>query len=107
MKVAVASQNRRSVTAHAGRCRRFWVYDVHDGEAGPGQLLELDKDGTLHALRPGIPPALAGLDVLIAEELCASLRRRLERHGIEGRASTCERPDDAVREFLAERQQPA
>lgn len=107
MKVAVASQNRRSVTAHAGRCRRFWVYDVRDGRAGSGRLLELDKDGTLHALRPGIPPALAGVDVLIAEDPCPSLLRRLARHGIEGRASTCEQPDDAVREFLAERQQPA
>lgn len=107
MKVAVASQNRRSVTAHAGRCRRFWVYDVLGGEAAPGQLLELDKEGTLHALRPGIPPALAGLDVLIAADPCPNLLRRLARHGIEGRASACERPDDAVRAFLAEQHQPA
>jgi hypothetical protein len=70
-------------------------------------MLELDKDGTLHALRPGIPPALARLDVLIAEDLCTNLLRRLERHGIEGRASACARPIDAVHEFLAERQQPA
>jgi len=105
MKIAVASQNRRSVTAHAGRCRRFWVYEVRDGEAGPGQLLELAREGTLHALRPRIPPALAGLDVLIAAEPCANLLRRLERHGIEGCASTCESPDDAVGAFLTERLQ--
>ena len=107
MKIGVASQNRRSVTAHAGRCRRYWVYDIDDGTAAPGELLELDREDTLHAQRPGIPPALAELDVLIAEDLCDNLLRRLERHGIQGRVSDCDRPDDAVREFLAEREQPA
>jgi predicted Fe-Mo cluster-binding NifX family protein len=103
IRVAVASQNRRSVTAHAGRCRRFWVYDLQGGEAGPGKLVELAKEGTLHALRPGIPPELSDLDVLIAADLCDNLCRRLERHGIEGLASTCATPDEAVRELLAER----
>lgn len=103
IRVAVASQNRRSVTAHAGRCRRFWVYGLQGGEAGPGKLLELTKEGTLHALRPGIPPGLSDLDVLIAEDLCDNLCRRLERHGIEGLASACATPDEAVRELLAER----
>ncbi len=25
MKIAVASQNRKTVTAHAGKCRKFWL----------------------------------------------------------------------------------
>jgi hypothetical protein len=81
------------------------VYDVQGGEAGPGTLLELSKEGTLHALRPGIPPELRDLDVLIAEDLCDNLYRRLERHGIEGLASACATPDEAVRELLAQRSQ--
>jgi len=28
MKVAVSSQNFRTVTAHAGKCRRFIVYEL-------------------------------------------------------------------------------
>jgi predicted Fe-Mo cluster-binding NifX family protein len=33
MKIAVTSQNRREITEHAGRCRRFWVFDVEDRRA--------------------------------------------------------------------------
>jgi predicted Fe-Mo cluster-binding NifX family protein len=31
-RIGITSQNRRTVTGHAGRCRRFWVYDVKDGQ---------------------------------------------------------------------------
>lgn len=26
MKIAVASQNRKDITGHTGRCRKFWIY---------------------------------------------------------------------------------
>ncbi len=28
MRIAVTSQNRKTVTGNAGRCRRFWLYDI-------------------------------------------------------------------------------
>ena len=28
MKIAVTSQNRKTVTGHAGKCRKFWIYEV-------------------------------------------------------------------------------
>jgi predicted Fe-Mo cluster-binding NifX family protein len=33
MKIAVTSQNRKTITSHAGKCRKFWVYEVEDNVA--------------------------------------------------------------------------
>jgi predicted Fe-Mo cluster-binding NifX family protein len=49
MKIAVASQNRREITGHTGRCRRFWVYDIAFNAAIAGrELLELNKSQCFH-----------------------------------------------------------
>jgi len=34
MKIAVTSQNRREITRHAGKCSKFWIYEVSDGKIG-------------------------------------------------------------------------
>jgi predicted Fe-Mo cluster-binding NifX family protein len=31
MKIAIASQNQQKVTAHAGQCRKFWIYEITMG----------------------------------------------------------------------------
>ena len=41
MKIAVASQNRKQVTGHTGRCRKYWIYEVADGQVTDKVLLEL------------------------------------------------------------------
>ena len=41
MKIAVTSQNRRTITEHAGKCRKFWVYDIEQGQVTGKTLLEL------------------------------------------------------------------
>lgn len=28
MKIAVTSQNLSTISGHAGRCRKFWIYEV-------------------------------------------------------------------------------
>ena len=102
MKIAITSQNRRSVTAHAGRCRRFWVYEVDGARVAARELLELEKADTLHEVSPGIPRALAGVDVLVSSGLCDNLVARLKRHGIEARRTACEDPDEALEGVLAQ-----
>ena len=56
MKIAVASQNRREITGHTGRCRKFWIYEIGDdaGVAGK-QLLEFAKSRSLHESPPHPP----------------------------------------------------
>lgn len=41
MKIAIASQDRKTITGHAGQCRRFWIYEVPDNalETAPADSL--------------------------------------------------------------------
>ena len=39
MKIAVASQNRRDITEHAGRCRKFWIYRIAEQQIMDKALL--------------------------------------------------------------------
>jgi len=67
MKIGVTSQNFRTITGHAGKSRRFLVYDA-DPETGLVQEQErinLPKEMSLHAFRGGEPHPVEALDVLI------------------------------------------
>lgn len=48
MKIAVTSQNRKTVTGHAGRCLKFWVYDTVGAEVRSKTLLELPIEQSFH-----------------------------------------------------------
>ena len=82
MKVAVTSQNRREVTEHAGRCRKFWVFDVEAGEIRHREMLELAKEDSFHESNRDAAHPLDDIDVLIAGSMGPGLRRRMARKGI-------------------------
>lgn len=101
MKIAVASQNRKQLTAHAGKCRKFWMYEIDDKVVTNKVLLELPLEQSLHAFRgPGAHP-LQGSQVLIAGSMGEGLTRRLGNMGIEGLVTTETDPDRAVAAWLA------
>ncbi|NGX17589.1 NifB/NifX family molybdenum-iron cluster-binding protein [Wenzhouxiangella sp. XN24] len=82
MKVAVTSQNRKEVTEHAGRCRKFWLFDVEAGEIRRREILELAKEDSFHESGGDTPHPLDDIDVLIAGSMGPGLRRRMARKGI-------------------------
>lgn len=101
LKIAVCSQNRKTVTEHAGKCRKFWIYDVQNGEVKDRTLLELPLEQALHSSPPGQPHPLDAVDVLIGAGMGSGLQQRLAQHGIRGVVSTETQPDQAVAAFLA------
>lgn len=82
MKIAIASQNRKEVTPHAGQCRRFWVLELAAGMPIKRDLVELDRDQTFHEGAHGAAHPLDGIDVLIAGGMGPGLRRRLAEKSI-------------------------
>ena len=100
MKIAVTSQNRREITGHTGRCRRFWIYDIGGDEVGDKQLLELTRDETFHESPPHGPHPLAGVRVLISGGMGNGMRRRLAAMGIEAVVTDLTDPDLAVAAWL-------
>jgi len=104
MKIAVTSQDRNTITAHAGMCRRFWIYAVDDGQQTGGKtLLELSKEQSLHESHGAGPHPLDAVNVLIAGGMGSGLADRLARRGIRALVTSETDPDRAVAAFVAGR----
>ncbi|MBS1227292.1 MAG: hypothetical protein H6R17_569 [Proteobacteria bacterium] len=101
LKIAVTSQNKKTVTEHAGKCRKFWVYDVKQGQVSGKTLLELPIEQSFHELPEGQAHPLDAVDVLITAGIGSGLLQRLSQRGIEGVVTREENPDQAVARYLA------
>ena len=101
MKIAVTSQNRREITEHAGRCRKFWIYTVEDKRVTGKELLEFPKEQSFHESDPHAPHPLDGNDVLISRSMGQGILRRLAGKGILGVITDEKDPDTAVSAWLA------
>lgn len=99
-RIAVCSQNRKTVTDHAGKCRKFWIYTISDGAIADRTLLELPMAQALHASAPDAPHPLDGIDVLLAASMGDGLRQRLQQRGIQAVITEETDPDAAVAAFL-------
>ena len=104
MIIAATSQNRKTLTEHAGRCRKFWLYQVENDAIVDRRLLELSKEQSFHESSPHDPHPLDNVDVLISADMGAGLQQRLARHGIEAIIDHDSKdPDQAVQRYLQAR----
>mgnify|MGYP001627642209 FL=1 len=99
MKIAVTSQNRKTVTGHAGKCRQFWVYDTAGAEILDKTLLELPLEQSFHASH-GVSHPLDHVNVLISGGMGMGLQQRLKHKGILAVVTTETDPDQAVKAWL-------
>lgn len=100
MKVAITSQNRKTVTANAGRCRRFWIYDIESNIIKSKTLIELQVDQSFHATQGKGSPELQGIQVLITSGMGEGLAQRLKEMGIESVTTEETDPDAALAGYL-------
>ena len=100
MRIAVTSQNRKTITGHAGKCRKFWVYDVADGQVSGKSLLELSLAQSFHESPSSQPHPLDHINVLICGGLGKGLQSRLKQKGIQAVATAETDPDRAVSAWL-------
>ena len=83
MRIAVTSQNFKSITGHAGKARRFLVYEI-DGN-GPQEVerLDLPKELSVHEYHGEDHPLFGlGLAALVTQGAGQGFVDRLARHGI-------------------------
>ncbi|MGQ9367607.1 NifB/NifX family molybdenum-iron cluster-binding protein [Azospirillum sp. A39] len=100
MRFAVASQNFRTVTPHAGKTRRFLLFD-----AGPGQApeeagrLDLPDGMAIHDVAGGAHPLYA-VDVVIAGSAGPGFVARMREHGVVTVATAEADPRTAITAYL-------
>ncbi|UZE46924.1 NifB/NifX family molybdenum-iron cluster-binding protein [Rhodopseudomonas sp. P2A-2r] len=102
MLIAVASQNFRTVTGHAGKSRRFLVFDAAPGSA-PREIdrFDLPKEQSIHEFRGDGPHALDAVKVVIAGSAGAGFINRMAARGVQAVTTAETDPTIAVERFLA------
>lgn len=102
MQIAVTSQNFRTVTGHAGKARRFLVYEVGAGAdiRAVGQL-DLPPDMAMHGFEERNAHPLDRADVLITAGSGEGFVRRMALRGVRVVATAETDPETAVHAFLA------
>ena len=92
MRIAVASQNFRTVTGHAGKTRRFLVFEVApDQPAREVERFDLPKDMSMHEFHGEGDHPLYTVNAVIATSAGDGFARRLAGRGV--LAATTEETD--------------
>jgi predicted Fe-Mo cluster-binding NifX family protein len=83
MKIAITSQNFRDITGHAGKARRFLIYeaDQSSGEAHEIERLDLPKEMSMHYFS-GEQHPIDQVDVLITGGCGDGFMQRMEMRGV-------------------------
>ena len=100
MKIAVTSQNRKTVTEHAGVCRKFWIFTVKEKQILSKQLLELPKEQCFRESIPNAAHPLDDIDILITGGMGNGLTQRLKKKGIQALLTDISDPVEAVNQVL-------
>lgn len=107
MKIAVTSQNFRSVTGHAGKSRRFIIFDVGTPCDTPEVVwLDLPLEMSFHEFSGSRHP-LDDMDVILTASAGQGFIAKLAQRGV--RVIICGEsdPHKAVRDFLLGAVKPA
>jgi predicted Fe-Mo cluster-binding NifX family protein len=107
MRIGVTSQNFRTITGHAGKTRRFLVYEA-DGETEPREVerLDLPREMSLHEYHGDDHP-IYGLDAVITASCGSGFVQRLGRRGVKVVATSEQDPAAAAAALAAGRPLPA
>lgn len=82
MKIAITSQNKKHITGHAGKCRKFWLLEIIDDEVVTKELIELSKEASIRASGQ-LPEELNGIDRFITSGMGEGMQRRLQSLSID------------------------
>ena len=81
MKVAITSQNRKTVSSHAGKCTHFFVFDTEKDRTQPEQSIVLSPQQMFrhHRLNESHPLFMA--DALITGSIGENLFKQWQQAG--------------------------
>lgn len=95
MKIGVTSQNFRTITGHAGKTRRFLVYESLSEGIREVERLDLPKEMSMHDFRGDRHP-LDALDLLITAGCGSGFVQRMATRGVQVVATSETDPLKAV-----------
>ena len=108
MRIAVTSQNFRTITGHAGKSRRFLILEA-DGVTAPVEIdrLDLPMELSLHDYQGDDHPLFElKLDAIVTQGAGQGFIQSLSRHGIQVHITSATDPFDAINSIAKGRPLP-
>lgn len=105
MKIAITSQNQRTVSGHAGKTTRFVVFEIEENKIINKSLIELNKENVLHEYFHGNPaleyvhPVLE-MDVIITGSMGPGFPIKMQANGIEAVMTDEKDIDEVINKYL-------
>lgn len=96
IKIAITSQNKTSITGHAGKCRNFWIYQIKENLVIGKDLIELDRTQIFSSFPDDKSHPLDTVNILITASIGQRLRDRLKNKGIQAIITMETTPDTAI-----------
>ncbi|MCG8427186.1 MAG: nitrogen fixation protein [Chromatiales bacterium] len=103
MKIGITSQNFRTITGHAGKARRFIIFESNEnGTAAECERWNLAREMSMHEYRgEGSDHPIAQLDVLITAGCGQGFKNRLAGLGVKVIPTSSSDPQAAAQALLA------
>lgn len=107
MRIAVSSNDHRTVTGHAGRARKWLVFPVGaDGAVGQPERVEIPAEMVFHHFQDDRPHPLDGIAALITISAGEGFLKHMAKRGVEAVQTAEKDPAKAVADYLAEKLAP-
>lgn len=101
-KIAITSQNKRTVTEHAGKCRNFFVYEVDEEGNIKKDMLLLEKEQMLHESlhSEGTENPIFNMNMLLTGSIGQGAVQKLAAKGIRAYIIKETDPDTAIEKLI-------
>ena len=105
MKIALTSQNQRTLSGHAGKTTRFVVFEIENKQIINKNLIELEKDNVLHEHfhgnpAPGYVHPVLEMDVIITGSMGPGFPIKMRANGIEAIMTDEKEIDEVIAKYL-------
>lgn len=107
MRVAVASSDYTKVSGHAGRARKWLLFDVGEGgQISEPSRVELESEMVFHYFEHDRPHPLDGITAIIAHSAGDGFLKHMEKRGITVALTAETDATKAVANYLGESLSP-
>jgi len=106
-QIAITSQNKKTITKHAGQCKNYLIYTIENDEIVSKKIIELSEEETLHytfhhSSDENCKNILFDADILLTGSIGNGAINRLAKENVTAYIVKEKNPEIAIRNLINE-----